>query len=198
MPPLPQILRRGLAVLLVAITLPAGYAGYLRATGNVHTVDPDRVYRSAQLGPAALQRLIGDRHIRSIINLRGAHPDAQWYRDETLVAAENGVEEISFAISANEQPSLATLRRIEAAMRAAPKPLLIHCRGGADRSGLASAIYDYAVAGRTADVASGQLSFAYGHFPWLTSRTGAMDRAFADFVQQRDASKDPAGGKSSE
>ncbi|NDW04768.1 tyrosine-protein phosphatase [Jiella pacifica] len=198
MPPLPQILRRGLLALAILVAPAAGYAGYLRATGNVHTVEPDRVYRSGQLGPAALQRLIDDRHIRSIINLRGVNPDEQWYRDEVLVADENGVKEINIGISARRQPSLSTLRRIEAAMRDAPKPLLIHCMGGADRSGLASAIYDYAIAGRPADVARGQLSFAYGHFPWLLSETAAMDRAFDDFVQQMDASKHPAGGENSE
>ncbi|MCE7030344.1 tyrosine-protein phosphatase [Jiella avicenniae] len=195
---LPKILRRALLALAVVAAPPLGYAGYLRSTGNVHTVEPDRVYRSGQLGPAALQRLIDDRHIRSIINLRGVNPDQQWYRDELLVADENGVKEISIGISARKEPSLATLRRIEAAMRTAPKPLLIHCMGGADRSGLASAIYDYAIGGRTAEVARGQLSFAYGHFPWLLGETAAMDRAFDDFVQQMDASKDPAAGETSE
>ncbi|MBO0904287.1 fused DSP-PTPase phosphatase/NAD kinase-like protein [Jiella sonneratiae] len=193
---LPKSVRNGIVAVLLLCALPAAYAGCLQIVGNVHTVEPDLVYRSAQLGPAALQKLIDAHHIRSILNLRGTHRDAAWYRDETLVAAGSGVEEIAIGISADEEPSPETLARIEAAVRDAPKPLLIHCKSGADRSGLASAIYEYAVAGRPAAVADGQLSFFYGHFPWLISRTGAMDEAFVDFVQRREASRAFAAGDS--
>ncbi|TFF18232.1 protein tyrosine phosphatase [Jiella endophytica] len=187
---IPKFLRNALFAAGLLITPAGAYAGYLAYTGNIHAVEPGVVYRSGQLAPGQLRQLIEANGIRSILNLRGAHPDEEWYRGEEAVAAEHGVISTSIGISANREPSMAKMREIEAAIRDAPKPLLIHCKGGADRSGLASAIYEYALAGRPAEAASGQLSFAYGHFPWLTSRTGAMDRAFARFVDQENASRE--------
>ena len=68
-------------------------------------------------------------------------------------------------------------------MQIAPKPLLIHCQGGADRSGLAAAIFEYAAMLRPPEQSAEQLSLWYGHFPYLWSRTGAMDDSFSAFVR---------------
>lgn len=50
----------------------------------------------------------------------------------------------------------------------APKPLLIHCESGADRSGLAAALYLAAISGAGEEVAEEQLGLKYGHIsePW--------------------------------
>ena len=174
---------RGLFVVIaVAAAAPASYAGYLQLSGNVHTVENATVYRSGQLNAADLDALAASTGIRSVLNLRGAHPDASWYREEWNVARRRGIVYRSIAISARSEPDVATMQEIEQAMADAPKPLLIHCMGGSDRTGLASAIYEYAFAGKSEGVAADQLSFAYGHFPWLGSSTGAMDRAFERFV----------------
>ena len=166
----------------VIVAPPAGYADYLHFSGNIHAVEPGVVYRSGQLDRDDLERLIARNGIRSILNLRGEHPDLGWYSDEADVARRSEIEYFSIGISARKEPDLDTMRRIAATIGTAPKPLLIHCMGGAERTGLASAIYEYAIAGEPADEADDQLSFAYGHFPWLWSRTGAMDRAFETFV----------------
>src|SRR5438105_1672086 len=63
-------------------------------------------------------------------------------------------------------------------IRNAPKPLLVHCTSGADRSGLVSALYRLADEGASVDQADRQLSLIYGHFPYLTSRSKAMDDSF--------------------
>lgn len=171
---------------------PAGYAGYLLATGNVHTVEPELLYRSGQLDDDDLEALIRRRGIRSILNLRGVHPQEAWSREETLVAAEYGIDYYAVPISARSIPDMATMTRIAQIMKDAPKPILVHCQGGADRSGLASAIFEYAVEGDTAVEAAEQLSLRYGHFPWLGSRTAAMDEAFARFVSTWSPSGTPA------
>jgi protein tyrosine/serine phosphatase len=81
-------------------------------------------------------------------------------------------------MSANREPNEALLTRLIETLRTVEMPVVIHCEGGADRTGLAAALYELLVMGRSAEVASAQLSFRYGHFPWLTSRTGAMDATF--------------------
>jgi protein tyrosine/serine phosphatase len=67
-------------------------------------------------------------------------------------------------------------------MRKTPKPVLIHCRSGADRAGLVAALYQYVIARKTAEEASNQLSILYGHFPFLGNSTVMMDRSFWRYV----------------
>lgn len=64
----------------------------------------------------------------------------------------------------------ARVAALEQVMRDAPKPLLIHCKAGADRTGLASALYLGALEHQTRETAGWQLSILYGHIaiPWLS------------------------------
>jgi hypothetical protein len=70
-----------------------------------------------------------------------------------------------------------------ATLATAPKPILIHCKNGADRSGLVGALYLYTQEGRPAEVAYRELSISRGHFPYLFWRdTIAMDDSFQRFT----------------
>src|SRR5437870_5021947 len=54
-------------------------AGRIWLSHNLHTVIPGRVYRSAQLSPDLLERVIGTYGIRTVINLRGCGDPSPWY-----------------------------------------------------------------------------------------------------------------------
>lgn len=166
-----------LALLFAAAVACGGWAAWLRESGNVHEVEPD-VYRSAQPAAAQILTFVRDRHVKTVLNLRGEHPGLDWYDAEASALKQAGARLISIRLSADSEPDDATLAAVVATLRTADRPILIHCNGGADRAGLASALYELTVAHRPAALAARQLSFRYGHFPWLTSRTGAMDRAF--------------------
>ena len=59
------------------------------------------------------------------------------------------------------------------------KPVLIHCNWGADRTGLASALYLAAISKAGEEKAEGQLSLRYGHFSVpVLSQAFAMDETF--------------------
>jgi protein tyrosine/serine phosphatase len=156
----------------------------MRVSGNIHTVEEGILYRSGQLSGARLSDTIQTYGIRSVINLRGPNPDRGWYRDERAVSNALNIPHFDLPLSANREPEDARLQHLVRLLREAPKPVLVHCEAGSDRSGLASALYKLAVAGRPPEEAGKQLSLWYGHFPWLFSRTGAMDRAFSRFSQQ--------------
>ena len=88
-----------------------------------------------------------------------------------------------FALSASQQLDEAQMESIVAALATAPKPILIHCKNGADRSGLVGALYLYTQEGRTAEVADRELTIFCGHFPHLFWRdTIAMDDSFERFT----------------
>ena len=193
------VLRRA-AMVLAGSVLTLGsacgvWAGYLRLTGNIHEIEPG-VYRTGQLSADTLSALIHHDGIRTVLNLRGDNPGKGWFDAEARAVRAAGADLVSIPLSANHEPDAATLGRLVSSLETSPRPLLIHCEAGADRSGLAAALYEIVVAHRTANVARGQLSFLYGHFPWLVSRSGAMDRTFARFVPDAGAaagaSKDSA------
>ena len=178
-----HVLKRIALAIGIIVAIPSsgaiGWAAYLRLSGNIHQIGTSEAYRSAQLSASTFETVIEEHAIKTVINLRGSQQNAAWYDAERATTQRLGVIYIDLPLSANEEPDDAKLDLLIATMRNAPKPLLIHCEGGADRSGLASALYRRFVEGTTYEKAAEELSFRYGHFPWLTSRTGAMDRAFA-------------------
>ncbi|HUX34731.1 MAG TPA: tyrosine-protein phosphatase [Gemmatimonadaceae bacterium] len=179
------IKRAGLAVLVPVLAL-GSYLGALQLNGNIHAVQAGQLYRSAQLDSSQFVRVIGEDGIKSILNLRGAPQHAaRWYDTEVRVASRLGVAHYDYGISAERPVTPEQIAAILEILRTAPRPILVHCQGGADRSGLVSALYDAAIAGERPDRAARQLSLRYGHFPYLGSKTIAMDRSFWAYVNRK-------------
>jgi protein tyrosine/serine phosphatase len=135
----------------------------IHATGNFAAVVAGEAYRSAQVTPDSIARLHAEQGIASILNLRGAHPGEAWYDDEIRSSAALGIAHADFAMSASQAIGPAEARELIALMEALPKPLLIHCRHGSDRTGLASALYLARIAGADEETAERALSIRYGH-----------------------------------
>ena len=180
--------RRWLILLLVGPGLVLGsYLGYIHEQGNFHMVAPDRMYRSRQLDKAELIHYITTYQIKSIVNLRGENTGLEWYQDERRVEHELGVMHYDYGISANRDVSDEDLNAIMDILRDAPKPILIHCKSGADRTGLIAALYQYTWGGMKAEEASGELSILYGHLPFFWNSTAAMDRTFWRYASTHSA-----------
>lgn len=172
----------------IVVLLTLGWAGYLRLSGNFHPIEEGVIYRSGQLSGAQFADRIEENGIRTIINLRGKNNGLAWYDAEIKASDAAGVQHVDFSLSAGRELTDDDINRITKVLREAPRPILIHCEAGADRSGVVSALYQLLVAKRTPQEASAQLSFRYGHFPWLSSRTAAMDRTYARVLQQLSSS----------
>ncbi|MEM7261546.1 MAG: tyrosine-protein phosphatase [Planctomycetota bacterium] len=135
--------------------------------GHFYEVDEGRFFRSAQLAPSALERVIRSYGIRTVINLRGCKPEKLWYQDETRVCAELGVAHHDLDFSARRLPHKGDLCELLDLYRHAELPILVHCQGGSDRSGVASAIWAIEQMGRTNRRARRHLSSEFGHFQHL-------------------------------
>lgn len=163
---------RLVALALVAVLVVfVAHLAWLRLSSNFHPVVEGEVYRSAQMEGRDLARWKRQFGIATVLNLRGAKPGADWYEAERGTADRLGIRHIDYKMSASDMLSPERMHELIGIMRDAPKPLLIHCLGGADRTGLASALYLAAVAGRPEREAEAQLSVAYGHIglPWVSS-----------------------------
>ncbi|MCB1827489.1 MAG: tyrosine-protein phosphatase [Coxiellaceae bacterium] len=129
-------------VVLIALSmLMVLFLAYMFLRNNIHTVTPGALYRSAQLSPERLKRLIRMDHIRTIINLRGRNENMAWYRDELAVSRAMGVQHYDIRLSSTHLPKTQQLHRLIDLFETAPRPILLHCQGGADRTGFASAMW---------------------------------------------------------
>jgi len=156
--------------------------------GNVHTVAPNVLYRSAQLTDGTLARVIDADHIASVINLRGASPDAGYYNSELDVCRQHDVAHADVSMSARRLPAPAELNKLVADFDRLPKPILVHCKAGSDRTGLASTLFLTLESGEDLNKAeSAQLTWRYGHFGVFG--TEAMDH-FYDLYRQTARSQD--------
>jgi len=169
--------------LLALIILSSSYLLYIEEHGNFYAVTNGQFYRSAQLDKDELVHYIKKYRIKSILNLRGKNKHFRWYREEIEISQKMGVIHYDFGMSARRELDNKKINKILDILLKAPKPILVHCQAGADRSGLISAIWEYAVEGKSAKEASKQLSLRYGYFPYLGSGTKAMDKSFWRFVK---------------
>jgi len=159
----------GILAVLVGLYL------HVKSNFNLHAVEAGLVYRSGQLSPARLASLVRDAGIRSVINLRGEQVGVEWYNQELSITQALGVTLINYPISARSVLSGEQLQKLSALIRDAEKPVLIHCSGGADRTGLACAVYCFD-AGQPRNRTREQLSAYFGHFPHLLWQdAAAMD-----------------------
>jgi protein tyrosine phosphatase (PTP) superfamily phosphohydrolase (DUF442 family) len=136
--------------------------GFLRVMWrNLHQIGPG-VYRSNQPSARQLQRLHRQLGLRTVLNLRGASRQS-FHLFETETCARLGIDLVDLAMSARQAPSRAVLVELHQALRDLPRPLLIHCKSGADRTGLAAVMYQLLVARQPYAMARRQLSFRYLH-----------------------------------
>ncbi len=174
----PPTLRALIRLTLLLLVVTGVYLAYLQLSTNVHAVVEGQVYRSAQPSPAKLGELVKEYGIKSVLNLRGDSSGEGWYDNEVAAAKGLNVQHIDFKMSATKELSVDEGRRLMAIMATAPKPLLIHCKAGADRTGLASAIYVAGVAKGGEMAAESQISLTYGHFSLFFIGAYAMDETF--------------------
>lgn len=165
---------------VLVLTAGAVYLHFDR-TGNFRTVSPGQIYRSGQLTETQLAEYTGEYGIRSVLNLRGRNEQSAWWKKEIAASGRLGLKHYDIELSSRREPAENKIQELVTILQEAPKPLLIHCAGGADRSGLVSAIYLYRFEGYSYEKARKQLSFIYGHSTLLYPGKKAMGRAFADF-----------------
>ena len=182
----PMRITRNAAIAFVTLLLLSGaYLAALQLTGNFHTVVAGEFYRSAQPTAAQIAKDVQEYGIRTIVNLRGGRPGEDFYDSEIAESKELGITHIDFPLSASKKLTADQVRKLIAILKRAQKPILVHCKNGADRTGLASALYLLAVDGRTADVASDQLSIVYGHFSVPGFPSYPMDQTLHAYVAAR-------------
>ncbi|WP_280528983.1 tyrosine-protein phosphatase [Caminibacter mediatlanticus] len=105
---------------------------------NFSKVD-EGVYRSAQLLPWNLEKIIKKYDIKSVLNLRGR--GNYLYDLEEEICKKLGVEYKVITISSRVLPSYEKLEELVNYLKNSKKPLLFHCKAGADRTGFVAVLW---------------------------------------------------------
>jgi undecaprenyl-diphosphatase len=156
-----------LGLALTSLLLVAAVSPYFAPFGeNFHSVIAGCVYRSAQLSPESLEDRAAQKGISSVINLRGPNPGQDWYEQECAVARRQDLRFYDLPVD-SQCPTPRELRELLRVLELCPKPVLIHCQSGIDRSGIVAAICVLLLeeAG-SLEQARAHLGWRYGHMPW--------------------------------
>ncbi len=173
--------RRLLLVLLIPVIIAGVHIANILLSGNFQPITAGESYRSGQLNEASLERHLKEYHIRSVLNLRGENKGKDWYDTEIAACKRLSVSHYDLAMNSSGKPSPDVMSRLMTIFREAPRPILIHCRSGSDRSGLVAALWKVVVDGEPKSVAQKQLSIRYGHFP--VGQTSVLDDFFNEWEQ---------------
>jgi protein tyrosine/serine phosphatase len=167
------------SIIVLLFLLSGGYQLYLNEQGNFHPITEGEAYRSAQLDLDEFEHYVKKYNIRSIVNLRGENPKKLWYKEEITFCDANNIKHYDISLSSSKAPSQEDVRKLVEIFHTAPRPVLIHCLAGADRSGLVAAMWKVIVDKEPKKEAEKQLSLFFGHFP--IGKTAAMDRFFQNW-----------------
>ena len=146
---------------------------------NFHKVCDD-AYRASQPSPSDL-RYYKNIGIKAVLNLRGFTPQSYALFEEESCKKLN-LELISVPLSGSYAPQSEKLLEIIGIMEKIPKPFVLHCKSGADRAGLVSAMYLIVQKQLPVAEAKKQLSFRYLHLDF--TKTGILDYIFNVFDER--------------
>ena len=138
------------------------------------------VYRSNYPTPARIKRL-KRQGVDTILSLRGKFDGA--FNAIERDACERYDITLDFApLGAREAPTKDRIFVLLNKFKTIKKPFLLHCKSGADRASLASAIYLIAIEGKSVAEARKMFSMRFIHFKW--TKTGILDM-FLDMYEER-------------
>ncbi|MEJ6391855.1 tyrosine-protein phosphatase [Gymnodinialimonas sp. 2305UL16-5] len=129
---------------------------------------------------AAMLRRWKDRGIVEVISLRA--PEGATYLLEAETCAALGLRLRSVNLAARKPPTARNLLLLLDIFDTLERPALIHCKSGADRTGLAAALWHIHIEGVPVAQARKALNLRHLHLKW--SKTGVLDR-FLDAYQVR-------------
>ncbi|MCQ8241902.1 protein tyrosine phosphatase [Rhizosaccharibacter radicis] len=141
---------------------------------NFAPVVPGKVYRCNHPTPWQLRAAARRLGLRTLVNLRG-HRRCGSDALSREAAGRIGLAHVDMAFESRGAPHRDRILRFAGLYREIAFPMLMHCKSGADRAGLASGLVLMFEGGNSQD-ALDQLSPRFGHF--RRSRTGILDAFF--------------------
>ena len=142
---------------------------------NWGVVEPGRLYRSNHPQPWQLAGAMRRFGLRSVVNLRGQRVECGSDALSREAAQRLGLAHYDAPFESRGAPHKDRILRLAEIFERIEEPVLIHCKSGADRTGLAAGLW-LLLQGRSPEEAMAQLSLRWGHIS--ASKTGILDAFF--------------------
>lgn len=152
--------------------------GFLRPLFNRPYQIAPGIYRSNQPSPRQIRKLAKNQGIKTILNLRG-ESERGYHLLESEACEQQGIELINLKMSSRRPPRKQAIEQLKEIFDSADKPLLLHCKSGADRAGLVSALYLLMTESGTVEQARKMLTLRFFHIK--SAKTGVLDAVLDDF-----------------
>lgn len=155
-----------------------GDHGFLRVRfPNRHAIGGG-MFRENQPSPKRI-KIWADEGIRTVVNLRGPSPKG-FYQLEQEACEAHGLTLVNYRMYSRDVHSPERLLGTKALFDSIEYPAVMHCKSGADRTGIMGVLYRHFRMGDPIEVALEQLSFKYLHVKH--GKTGMLGFFFRDFL----------------
>lgn len=156
--------------------------GWIRCLYNRPRQIAPGVYRSSQPWPHQL-RALARQGLRTVINLRAMPEHQGSFVLEQETCAAHGIRLLQFRMRSRDVPHPQEVHAFAALLGEIEYPVLLHCKSGADRAGLASALVLLLREHAAPAVAARQLSLRYGHV--RQAKTGILDYFLQRYIDDQ-------------
>ena len=155
-----------------------GDHGFLRARfANSHHIGGG-MWRENQPSPERIA-VLADRGIKTIVNLRGPSPKG-FYLLEKEACERHGIQLVNYRMYSRDVHSKERILGTRDLFEDIQYPAMMHCKSGADRTGIMGVLYRHFRMGDTIEAALEQLSFSYLHVKH--GKTGMLDWFFRQYL----------------
>lgn len=155
-----------------------GDHGFLRVRFTNHHHIGGEMYRENQPSPKRIAQL-AEMGIKTIINLRGESPKG-FYLLEVEACKKNGIELINYRMYSRDTHTVEAIKGARDLFERIDYPAVMHCKSGADRTGVMGVLYRHFKMGDSIEEAVEQLTLKYLHV--RQGKTGMLDFFFKDYI----------------
>lgn len=154
--------------------------GFLRPFYNRPYEFAPGMWRSNQPSPRQLRKLKQQIGLNTVLNFRGDESSGH-YALEQEACAELGLKLVTRRLYSRDFPDVAVVKQLIHDFETLPKPMLLHCKSGADRAGLGAALYLITQQQQPVEQALEQLSLRFLHVK--QAKTGLLDFLLETYAQ---------------
>ena len=147
---------------------------------SLHKIS-ENTYRSNQPFPWQILADKNKRGVKTIINLRGIRNCSSFFLEKETCERHN-IKLINFPVTSRAAPKVETILAAKKLFNEIEYPIIMHCKSGADRAGLMSALYLILHKNVSVIEAKKQLSFKYLHIKH--AKTGILDAFFDNYIKE--------------
>jgi protein tyrosine/serine phosphatase len=154
---------------------------------NFHRVD-ENMYRSSQPTMWQLERVVKKHGIKTILNLKGVNPNSAYYLFEKEKCQELGIKMVDITVFSRAIPNHEKIAELKELFENIEYPAWMHCKAGADRTGLVATLYQHYHLGQDIKDTNQLGFFPFGHVKY--SKAGRIDFFFEEYVKFSESNPD--------